>query len=124
MKTRVISVLLLCLLVQVAVVAQQVAPEPGFDEYVINAMKEWEVPGLAIAIVKDDRIIFAKGYGVRELGGTAAVDEHTLFAIGSSSKAFTAAALAILVDEGKVKWDDPVTKYLPGFQLFDPYATR
>lgn len=124
MRTRVISVLLLCLLVQVAVVGQQVAPEPGFDEYVANAMKEWEVPGLAIAIVKDDRIVFAKGYGVRELGGTAAVDDHTLFAIGSSSKAFTAAALAMLVDEGKIKWDDPVTKYLPGFQLFDPYSTR
>jgi CubicO group peptidase (beta-lactamase class C family) len=109
--------------VQVSV-AQQVAPEPGFDEYVANAMKEWEVPGLAIAIVKDDRVVFAKGYGLRELGGTAAVDEHTLFAIGSSSKAFTAAALAMLVDEGKIKWDDPVTKYLPGFQLFDPYSTR
>jgi CubicO group peptidase (beta-lactamase class C family) len=123
MKIRVISVLLLCLLVQVAV-AQQTPPEPEFDQYVIQAMKDWEVPGLAIAIVKDDRIVFAKGYGVRELGGTAAVDEHTLFAIGSSSKAFTAATVAMLVDEGKIKWDDPVTKYLPGFQLFDPYSTR
>ena len=125
MRVRLIKILLLLLVLGVQVsVAQQVAPEPGFDEYVANAMKEWEVPGLAIAIVKDDRIVFAKGYGVRELGGTAAVDDHTLFAIGSSSKAFTAAALAMLVDEGKIKWDDPVTKYLPGFQLFDPYSTR
>lgn len=125
MRVRLIRILILVLFLGVQVsVAQQVAPEPGFDEYVTNAMKEWEVPGLAIAIVKDDRIVFAKGYGLRELGGTAAVDDHTLFAIGSSSKAFTAAALAMLVDEGKIKWDDPVTKYLPGFQLFDPYSTR
>lgn len=121
MRIRLISLLLLLLFVPVAVGQ---APEPGFDEYVTNAMKEWEVPGLAIAIVKDDRVVFAKGYGVRELGATAAVNEQTLFAIGSSSKAFTAATLALLVDEGKVKWDDPVNKYLPSLQLFDPYSTR
>ncbi|HEX2271089.1 MAG TPA: serine hydrolase [Pyrinomonadaceae bacterium] len=121
MKIRAISVLILLLIVQVAVGQ---APEPDFDQYVEKAMKEWEVPGLAIAIVKDDRIVFAKGYGVRELGGTAAVNEHTLFAIGSASKAFTAATVALLVDEKKLKWDDPVTKYLPAFQLFDPYSTR
>jgi CubicO group peptidase (beta-lactamase class C family) len=123
MKIRVISVLILFLFVPLAV-AQQTPPEPDFDQYVMQAMKDWEVPGLAIAVVKDDRIVFAKGYGVRELGGTAAVNEHTLFAIGSSSKAFTAATVAMLVDEGKIKWDDPVTKYLPAFQLFDPYSTR
>ncbi len=82
------------------------------------------MPGVAIAIVKDDRIVFAKGYGVRELNKPAPVDEQTLFAIGSSSKAFTAASIAMLVDQGKLKWDDPATKYLPGFQLFDPYSTR
>jgi CubicO group peptidase (beta-lactamase class C family) len=87
-------------------------------------LKEWEVPGVAIAIVKDDKIVMAKGYGTRELGKSLPVDERTLFAIGSSSKAFTAAGIAMLVDEGRVKWDDPVTKHLPGFQLFDPYATR
>jgi CubicO group peptidase (beta-lactamase class C family) len=123
MKIRVISVLILLLFVQVGI-AQQAPPEPDFDAYVEKAMKDWEVPGLAIAVVKDDRIVFAKGYGVRELGGTAAVNEHTLFAIGSSSKAFTAATVAMLVDEGKIKWDDPVTKYLPAYQLFDPYSTR
>jgi CubicO group peptidase (beta-lactamase class C family) len=87
-------------------------------------MRDWKVPGFAIAIVKDDRVVFAKGYGVRELGKPTPVDEHTLFAIASNSKAFTAAALGILVDEGKIKWDDPVTKYLPEFQLYDPYVTR
>lgn len=121
MRIRVISVLLLLFLIQVA---YGQTPEPGFDEYVEKAMKEWEVPGLAIAVVKDDKIVFAKGYGVRELGGTAGVNEQTLFAIGSSSKAFTAATIALFVDEGKLKWDDPVTKYLPALQLFDPYSTR
>jgi CubicO group peptidase (beta-lactamase class C family) len=96
----------------------------GFDDYVQKAMKEWEVPGVAIAIVKGDQIVLAKGYGVRKIGEPAVVDEHTLFAIGSSSKAFTAASVAILVDQGKLKWDDPVTKYLPGFEMYDPYVTR
>ena len=96
----------------------------GFDDYVNKAMKEWEVPGLAIAIIKGDQIVLAKGYGVRKIGEPSPVDERTLFAIGSSSKAFTAASVAMLVDEGKVKWDDPVTKYLPGFEMYDPYVTR
>ena len=94
------------------------------DEYATKAMRDWQVPGFAIAIVKDDKVIFAKGYGVRERGKPAPVDERTLFAIASNSKAFTSAALAMLVDEGKLKWDDPVTKYLPEFQLYDPYVTR
>jgi CubicO group peptidase (beta-lactamase class C family) len=96
----------------------------GFDDYVNKAMKDWEVPGLAIAIIKDDKVVFAKGYGVRKLGDPTPVDERTLFAIGSSSKAFTAASIAMLVDEGKLKWNDPVTKYLPGFETYDPYVTR
>lgn len=94
------------------------------DEYASKALRDWNVPGMAIAIVKDDKVIFAKGYGVRELGKPEPVDEHTLFAIASNTKAFTASAVGILVDEGKVKWDDPVTKYLPDFQLSDPYVTR
>lgn len=105
-------------------IAAQAAPLQGFDDYVYKAMKEWEVPGIAIAIVKDDKVILAKGYGVRELGKPDPVTPNTLFAIGSSSKAFTATALSILADEGKIKWNDPATKYLPGFQLFDPYVTR
>ena len=124
---RRICVITLLLLVVFAVQparAQNGAPLNGLDEFVDKAIKDWEVPGLAIAIVKDDKIVFAKGYGVRKLGEPTPVDEKTLFAIGSSSKAFTAAALAMLVDEGKVKWDDPVTKHLPGFELFDPYVTR
>ena len=103
--------------------AQQ-APLAGLDDYVTKALKDWGVPGLAIAVIKDDRIVLAKGFGVRELGKPEPVDERTLFAIGSSSKAFTAAAIAMLVDEKKLKWDDAATQYLPGFQLYDPYATR
>ena len=94
------------------------------DEYAARAGGDWKTPGFAVAIIKDDRVVFTKGYGVRELGKTVSVDGNTIFAIGSNTKAFTAAALAILVDEGKLKWDDPVTKYLPFFQLYDPYATR
>lgn len=116
------QLLLVAVLAQVAL-AQNGALN-GFDDYVNRAMKEWEVPGVAIAIVKGDQVVLAKGYGVRKIGEPAPVDERTLFAIGSSSKAFTAASIAMLVDDGKVKWDDPVTKYLPGFEMYDPYVTR
>ena len=122
MKAR-FSMLVLLFFVMVQAVAAQ-APGAEFEEYVNKALKDWGVPGVAIAIVKDDRVVFAKGFGVRELNKPEPVDEHTLFAIGSSSKAFTAASIAMLVDEGKLKWDDPATKHLPGFQLFDPYSTR
>lgn len=115
--------LVLVVLVAVQAVAAQ-APGAEFEEYVNKALKDWGVPGVAIAIVKDDRVVLAKGFGVRELNKPAPVDEQTLFAIGSSSKAFTAASIAMLVDEGKLKWDEPATKHLPGFQLFDPYTTR
>jgi CubicO group peptidase (beta-lactamase class C family) len=75
-------------------------------------------------VVKDGEVVFAKGYGVLELGKPDSADENTLFAIGSTTKAMTAAALGILVDEGKLGWDDPVTKHLPWFQLRDPVVTR
>lgn len=94
------------------------------DEYARKAGQDWRVPGFAMAIVKDDKVIFSKGYGVRKLGEQTPVDERTLFAIASNTKAVTAAAISMLVDEGKLKWDDPATKYLPGFQLYDPYVTR
>jgi CubicO group peptidase (beta-lactamase class C family) len=122
--TKNFLLLVVLLLVGLQISYAQTVPGPEFDAYVNKALKDWQVPGVAIAIVKDDKIVMAKGYGTRELGKTLPVDEQTLFAIGSSSKAFTAAGLAMLVDEGKVKWDDPVTKYLPGFQLYDPYSTR
>lgn len=119
-----LAALFLIALTSARFAAAQDAPLQGLDEYINKARAEWEVPGLAIAIVKDDKIVFSKGYGVHKLGDSTPVNEQTLFAIGSSGKAFTAAALAILVDEGKIKWDDPVTKYLKGFELYDPYVTR
>lgn len=94
------------------------------DAYANKLLADWHAPGVAVAVVKDDKVLLARGYGVREVGKPEPVDEHTAFAIASCSKAFTAAALAILVDEGKVRWNDPVTKHLPGFQLSDPYVTR
>lgn len=104
------------------------APEPaplhGFDAYVRNAMKVWRVPGLAIAIVDNDHVVTEKGFGVRTVGASEKVDGHTLFAIASDSKAFTTVALGILKDQGKLDWDDHVTQFLPGFQLYQPYPTR
>lgn len=122
---RTIALLLLVVMLASNQNAQaQEAPSKDFDEYINKALKDWEVPGLAIAIVKNDKVVFAKGYGLRKLGESTPVNEKTMFAIGSSSKAFTAASVAMLMDEGKLKWDDPATKYLPGFQLFDPYVSR
>ncbi|MBX7174241.1 MAG: serine hydrolase [Pyrinomonadaceae bacterium] len=122
-KFKIISVILL-LFISTGLAFGQNVNLQSIDDYVNKSIKDWEVPGVAIAVVKDDKIVFAKGYGVRELGKTDAVTTNTMFAIGSSSKAFTSAALAMLVDEGKIKWNDPVSKYLPSFQLFDPYVTR
>jgi CubicO group peptidase (beta-lactamase class C family) len=107
--------------------AQTASPDSKaseLDEYVAQAVKDWRATGLAIAVVKDGRIVFEKGYGLRELNKPAPFDTTTLSAIASTTKAITAAAMGMLVDEGKVKWDDPVTKYLTGFQLYDPYVTR
>ncbi|MBA3969093.1 MAG: serine hydrolase [Gemmatimonadetes bacterium] len=114
------SLLVLC----AAPTAAQTGPLAGFDDYVQNAMREWKVPGVALAIIRGDSVVLAKGYGVRTLDRPEAVDANTVFAIGSASKAFTATLVGMLVDEGKVKWDDPVTTHLPGFQLYDPYVTR
>ncbi|NGZ85143.1 serine hydrolase [Duganella aceris] len=86
--------------------------------------KMFDVPGIAIAVVKDGKVMVARGFGVRKLGEAAPVDAQTLFEIAANSKAFTAAMLAMLVDEGKLGWDDPVTKHLPDFQMYDPYVTR
>jgi len=96
----------------------------SLDAYVASVMKEFDVPGVSIAVVKDGKKIFAKGYGVRKLGEPTPVDGRTLFGIASNTKAFTATALALLVEEGKIKWDDPVINHLPWFQMSDPYVTR
>src|SRR5690242_17162829 len=88
------------------------------DRVVESARKEFDVPGIAVAIVKDGKVVLAKGYGVRKIGESAPVTPQTVFRIASNTKAFTAAALAMLVDEGKLRWDDPVTLHMPSFQLY------
>jgi len=120
---RFLKVVALTLLVAATASAQIEAP-PQFDSYAARVLNEFQVPGIAVAIVKDGKVVLAKGYGVRKLGESAPVDAHTLFGIASNTKAFTSAALAMLVDEGKITWDDPVIKYIPAFQLYDPYVTR
>ncbi|MFN2570517.1 MAG: serine hydrolase [Gemmatimonadales bacterium] len=111
-----------------ALMAQRAAP-PGavprdFDAYVARVMRQFEVPGIAIAVVQNGHVLLAKGYGVRKLGEAAPVDEHTLFGIASNTKAFTATAIGMLVEEGKLRWDAPVINYLPWFQMYDPFVTR
>ncbi|HEV2146038.1 MAG TPA: serine hydrolase [Longimicrobiaceae bacterium] len=102
----------------------QVAPPPGLDQEVARALREFSVPGLAIGIVKDGEVVLLEGYGVRRMGDTASVTPRTLFQIASNTKAFTSAALAMLVDSGKVSWDDRVIEHLPWFRLHDPYVTH
>lgn len=93
------------------------------DLYYKAAMDNWNVPGMAIAVVHNDSVIFAKGYGVTDIYTRQAVDENTLFAVASNTKAFTATALAMLIDEGRLKWNEKVTKFLPWFEMSDPNVT-
>src|SRR5688500_10774886 len=94
------------------------------DEVVENALKEFQAPGAAVVIVKDGEIIHLKGYGVREKGKSEQVTADTVFPIASCSKAFTATLIAMLADEGKLKWDDKVREHLDYFRLSDELADR
>lgn len=95
-----------------------------FDTYAENARREWGLPGMAVAIVKDGKIIFAKGYGTKAMGGSDPVTPDTLFEIGSTSKAFTTALVAMEVDKGTVGWNDRVIDHLPEFRMNDPWVTK
>ncbi len=112
------------LLTSVGECAAQAGPPADLDAFVARSMKTFVVPGLAMAIVKDGKVVMAKGYGVRKMGESAPVDENTLFGIGSNTKAFTTAALATLVDEGKISWDDRVFERFRGFEMYDPYVSH
>lgn len=94
------------------------------DALVENTLKSFNVPGIAVGVVKDGKLVHAKGYGVRSIETKEKVDENTLFGIASNSKAYTAAALGMLVDEKKINWDDKVRDYLPEFKLYDPFVTE
>ncbi len=96
----------------------------SLDAYIERGMKQWQIPGLAIAIVKDGKVLLSKGYGVREAGKEAKVDENTLFIIASNSKLFTGTSLAKLEYENKLSLNDKITKFIPWFRLYDSNATR
>lgn len=100
------------------------APPAGFDARVEALRRQIGIPGIAVAIVEDGHTVLARGYGVRQLGAPNPVDADTIFMTGSTGKAFTAAALATLVDAGKIGWDDRVADRLPGFEMYDPWVTR
>lgn len=108
----------------VRLVAAQTPDISKVDALAEAALKAWNGAGIAVAIVKDDRVLLAKGYGVKERGKPDAVTAHTVFAIGSMTKAFTTASMAMLIDEGKMSWDDPVRKHLDFFRLSDPLANE
>ena len=100
------------------------AAPPGLDAEVARILKTFDVPGMAVAIVRDGQVVVAKGYGIRRIGEPTPVDAQTLFGIASNTKVFTATALGLLVEEGKLAWDAPVINYLPWFAMYDPYVTR
>src|SRR4051794_14282864 len=118
--------LLLPLLLSPALFGAEPARNPfdGFEGFVDNVLKDWNLPGLAVGIVQSNKTIYAKGFGFRDVEKRLPVTTNTLFAIGSTTKAFTCAVLGTLVDEGKLDWDKPVRNYIPEFRLKDSHATE
>ncbi|HNC14050.1 MAG TPA: serine hydrolase domain-containing protein, partial [Cyclobacteriaceae bacterium] len=116
----------LFLIIAIALTFQLIA-QPDLkklDAYYAKALAAWEVPGMSVAIVKDGKVIFSQGYGVKEVGKSEKPDGNTLYAIASNSKAFTTAAIAMMVKEGKLSFDDKVRKFLPYFELYSPYVSQ
>jgi CubicO group peptidase (beta-lactamase class C family) len=101
----------------------QAPPLAGLDAWIEQEMAHWRIPGMAVGVVRNDSLVYARGFGVLGLDDPRPVDENTLFGVASTTKAMTAAALALLVDEGRLHWDDPVVRHLPEFQLADPWVT-
>jgi len=97
---------------------------PEFEQYAVKSMQDWKVPGMTMAIVKDNKIVYSKGFGVKKIGGNESVSPETLFQIGSISKSFTAVLGGILVDQNQIKWKDQVVDYYPQFLMNDPVVTR
>jgi CubicO group peptidase (beta-lactamase class C family) len=125
MKLKQLLLLVLVVFIHADIIAQKLPKElKGIDKLVEEVLKDWQVPGVGIGIVKDGEVILAKGYGYRDVDGKKKVDENTLFAIGSSSKAFTAASVAMAVDDGLIDFDEPVKTYLPNLKMYDEYTTE
>jgi CubicO group peptidase (beta-lactamase class C family) len=120
---RIIFLFIVFLSVEITVQSQNIDFEK-LDAYFEKASIDWGIPGMSVGIVKDGEIVFSKGYGVLEIGKPEKPDGNTLYAIASNSKAFTSAIIAMLVQEGKLNWDDKVQKYLPYFELYDPFVSR
>lgn len=119
---RTFSYLFFSILLFYTVKAQ--APFANFDSYIENGMKAWQIPGMSVAVVKNGKVIYAKGYGVKEINKTEKVDENTLFGIGSNTKAFTSTALTWLEYERKINLNDKVQRFFPTFQMEDTFATK
>jgi CubicO group peptidase (beta-lactamase class C family) len=117
------TLVVLILLIKPSLAQKQIITSRQIDSLVNKTMELMPLAGIAVAVIKDGKVIHAKGYGVATIKGKEKVDENTLFAIASNSKSFTAAALAILVDEGKLTWHDKVVDHLPEFKMYDPYVT-
>ena len=124
MKNRLINILLIFVFFfSVITYAREDLNLNGYEAYVENAMKDWKVQGCAVAIVKNGKIAYTKGFGLRDVKNNLPVTPNTLFAIGSCSKAFTSASVCQLVDEGKMEFDKPVIGYYPNFKMQDDYVT-
>src|SRR5579872_3039047 len=112
----------ICYLPSAGVGAAPPVDAKAIDTAIRRSLEAWHVPGAAVGIVRDGEVIYLKGHGTREVGGKDSVTPDTLFPIASCTKAFTTTAMAVLADEGKLAWDDPVRKHVPFFRLSDPLA--
>lgn len=123
-SSRSIKLLFVGALLSITSLNAQVLTSKQIDSVAEKTLKTFNVPGVAVAVIKDGKVIHAKGYGVRSIKTNQKVDEHTLFGVASNTKAITAAALGILVDEKKITWDTKVTDVIPEFKMYDPYVTN
>ena len=124
MKIKHTLIAIFFFVININIFAQQPISSAQIDDITEKAMKTFNVPGMAVAVIKDGKVIHEKGYGLRNMNKPEKVDENTVFAIASNTKAFCGFAMGILVDEKKVSWDDKVTNYIPEFRMYDPYATQ
>ena len=120
MKNRLFTLLTLA---SISAFGQNISNQT-IDQVTENAIKTFDVPGISVAVIKDGTIVHSKGYGLKSIKSKEKVQSSTNFGIASNSKAFTAAALAILVDENKIKWDDKVITYIPEFKMYNEYVTN